>query len=519
MSRQLLLALSMVAAAVGVTDRGSMLVQPPGRMLVVISDLHFGVGREQQAWHSMEDFRWAPEFQAFLTAVNREGAGKTDLVIAGDAFELWQSRTNDCAPANLDAGCSEDEALGRLKTVASAHDVELRALGTFAAADANRLVFVPGNHDAALLFPRVARAAVDATASTAGRVTVEASGYWLSPDKQVLVEHGHQMGKEVNKLRGWPTPFVGSNPPRLERSWGEQFVQGFYNQYEAKYPIIDNVSEEGVGVRYAREVEGWVGTARALGRFVQFYLTNLSFAQHAAALGNQGGPPEWDLDWARAQGSRFLAESVPADDPLGRAVRSENAGIEANLDAFSNDDLKGICDARAQIRQYQEDHQLTPTVERCRVKDNTLGAVGQALLRRSRDTIVSTYLTERFQQLKSAGAVAQPFKTFIYGHTHFADAGFHPMADSNPDWNPTVLNTGAWQRTSTPDQLNRLTCRVAPNQSVIELTPEALPPCYTAVVLRPGETVPELRYWTMDAAKHWKFDSTCQWSPPCPAVP
>jgi hypothetical protein len=199
-------------------------------------------------------------------------------------------------------------------------------------------------------------------------------------------------------------------------------------------------------------------------------------------------------------------------------VRSDSAGIETSLDGFSDDDLKGICDARAQIRQYQEDHQLTPTIERCRVKEGTLGAVGQALLRRSRDTIVSTYLAERFQQLKGAGAVTVPFKTFIYGHTHFADAGFHPMAESNPDWNPTVLNTGAWQRTVTPDQLKRLTCRVAANQSVIELTPEALPPCYTAVFLKSG-AVPELRYWTMDAAKQWRFDSTCQWTPPCPAVP
>jgi UDP-2,3-diacylglucosamine pyrophosphatase LpxH len=519
-SRQLLIAWSMAAAAAGVTGRRvPVAVQPPDRLLVAISDLHFGVGREEQAWHPMEDFRWAPEFQAFLSQVDRQGGGKTDLVIAGDAFELWQSRMNDCVPVNLDAGCSEDEALSRLKTVVSAHEVELKALGRFAATATNRVVFVPGNHDAALLFPRVASAAVNATASIAGRVTVEASGYWISPDKQVFVEHGHQMGKEVNKLRGWPSPFVGSNPSRLERSWGEQFVQGFYNQYEAKYPIIDNVSEEGIGVRYAREVEGWVGTAKALGRFVQFYLTNLSLAQHSEALGNPGSPPEWDLDWARGQGSRFLRESVPTDDPLGRAVRLPNAGIEPGLDVFTDDDLKGICDARAQVRQYQEDHRLTPTIERCRVKDGTLGAVGQALLRRSRNTIVSTYLTERFQQLKSAGAVAQPFKTFIYGHTHSADAGFHPMAESNPDWNPTVLNTGAWQRTVTPDQLKRLACRVSANQSVIELTPEALPACYTAVFVRPGAAVPELRYWTMDAGQQWKFDTTCQWVPPCPAVP
>jgi UDP-2,3-diacylglucosamine pyrophosphatase LpxH len=512
-----MIALSLVASAAGLLDREWLrALQPPDRLLVVISDLHFGVGRQQQAWHPMEDFRWAPEFQAFLDEVHRQGNGRTDLVIAGDAFELWQSLTKDCAAADLDAGCSETEALARLKNVIAGHETELRALGRFAATGDNRLVFVPGNHDAALLFPAVARAAIDATGGGAGRVSVESSGYWLSPSKQVLVEHGHQMGKEVNKFRRWPTPFIDTNPQRMERSWGEQFVQGFYNQYEAKYPIIDNVSEEGVGVSYAREVEGWAGTTKALGRFIQFYLTNLSLAQHLAELGNER-QPQWDIAAVRARGAAFLAESVPSDDPVGRGVR-RNANVEPNLDAFSDDDLRGVCDARALIRQSQLEHGVAqPTITRCPSKEETLGAVGQALLRRSRSTIVSGYLSERFKEMKAASIVSQPFNAFIYGHAHLADAGFRPMAESNPDWNPIVLNTGAWQRTVTPDQIKRLTCRVKANQSVIELPPEELPACYTAVFLPPGAgtPVPELRYWTTDDGKRWLFDKTCHWTPPC----
>jgi hypothetical protein len=39
---------------------------PSERYIAVISDLHFGLGKRNGAWHPMEDFRWAAEFQAFL---------------------------------------------------------------------------------------------------------------------------------------------------------------------------------------------------------------------------------------------------------------------------------------------------------------------------------------------------------------------------------------------------------------------------------------------------------------------
>lgn len=495
--------------------------QETDRLLVAISDLHFGVGRQQQAWHPMEDFRWGPEFRQFLDEVHRQGGGKTDLVIAGDAFELWQSlNARDCASSDLDAGCSEAEAVARLKAVVAAHGADLQAIGAFANAGDNRVVFVPGNHDAALLFPGVAQVAVGATRGKPGRVRVESGGYWLSPNGRVLVEHGHQMGREVNKLRGWPKPFIGADPVRLERSWGEQFVQEFYNQYEAKYPIIDNVSEESVGIRYAREVEGWLGTVRAAGRFVLFYVDKLSLWQRAGALGSQAST-EWDIAAVKSAGDRFLAESVPSDDPLGRAVRQPGVDLSAGADEFSEDELRAICDARAQLHAYQLNNGVSePTIRPCPVKNGTLGALAQAALRRTRETILREYLTQRYAELRKTAALSQPFKVFIHGHTHLADGGFRPMAASHPDWNPIVVNTGAWQRTATPPQLQELACRVAAGSSIIELHPDELPPCYTVVMLRPAAPEqPELRYWTADSAGTWRFDATCRWTQPCPKGP
>src|SRR5712671_6842753 len=134
------------------------------RQRIFISDLHMGVGRlANGAWSNLEDFRWAAEFGAFLTDIDRKGNGATDLVIDGDAFELWQSLTNDCIHPDKDFSCTESEALARMTRVIANHRDALRALGAFAQRGTNRVVLVPGNHDAALMFNAVAQAAINAT--------------------------------------------------------------------------------------------------------------------------------------------------------------------------------------------------------------------------------------------------------------------------------------------------------------------------------------------------------------------
>jgi hypothetical protein len=66
----------------------------------------FGPGKVNGHWHNFEDARWAPEFAEFLDEMNRMGQGKADLILNGDAFELWQSLDpNDCtAAANKNLG-------------------------------------------------------------------------------------------------------------------------------------------------------------------------------------------------------------------------------------------------------------------------------------------------------------------------------------------------------------------------------------------------------------------------------
>lgn len=53
----------------------------------------------------------------------------------------------------------------------------------------------------------------------------------------------------------------------LRSSWGEQFVQQVYNQYELKYPIIDNITEEMTGVKYAIAKENAGGAVTGVRKF------------------------------------------------------------------------------------------------------------------------------------------------------------------------------------------------------------------------------------------------------------
>ena len=174
------------------------------RFVVIASDLHFGVGRSASGeWLPAEDFRWPDEFAAFLRAVDEAGKGATDLVLNGDTFELLQSTTDDCRVRDARLGCTEAEARGRLERVVAAHSVELAALGTFARNGTNRLILVPGDHDAALLFPAVAARAI-ASFNAPERVEVATRGYWLSADGAVYAEHGHQLPGDPYAFTAWP---------------------------------------------------------------------------------------------------------------------------------------------------------------------------------------------------------------------------------------------------------------------------------------------------------------------------
>jgi len=244
------------------------------RPVVLVSDLHVGAGHGRDGrWNNIEDFRWQSDFNAFLDRISAQAKDQADLVLLGDVFELWQSpsmecstdlskpscKITDCKAPSKDLGCAEKDAVERLRLVLAQHGDFIAAIRAFAQKGRNTVVFVPGNHDAALLFPAVRKVLTDALQSS--RVTVADGGYWVSPDGAVYADHGHQFD-ELNKFSQWPKPFTKlGNVAYLQKAWGENMVQEFYNQYESVFPIIDNLSDEKSGVGYAVKHAGSFGSS------------------------------------------------------------------------------------------------------------------------------------------------------------------------------------------------------------------------------------------------------------------
>ena len=502
------------------------------RRVVVMGDLRLGEGRGPDgAWSAYEDFRWSDDLQAFLAALAEEGGAATDLVLNGDTFELLQAGDGACAYDDPALGCTEAEALARLDRVIEAHGDEMAALAAFAGAGDNRLVLVPGDHDAALLFPAVGRRAVEAFGAAPGRVSVAADGYWRSADGLIHAEHGHQIEHRADRFDDWPAPFVTRSGRRhLARPWGQSVVQALYDRYEPRFPIVDNLADNGAGVREALAAARADDAGPAAADLLRFLLFRMSWQQFRMDL-DRGDvePPAWDLAAVRGAGPRFLVDSLPDDDrfkPL--AARALDAGrLTALMDGLSDDELTALCDHRAALRRARRRFeriltQLDPTgppVAECPRTPET-AAPRFEYFWGSRDRVFHRHL----EQLTDP----RPVAVMVHGHTHLADYrqgnftrveagltyvvdGFSPVRGAAT---PIVINGGAWQRTATPRQLDEHRRRLGASAAGLleSLQPEALPPCYSFVQIEPyadRPAPPAVRYWRQDRDGTWMMAPRC----------
>ena len=484
----------------------------PSRLVVVVSDLHMGEGRRTSGeWHPFEDFRWSPEFAAFLEAVDADGGRAVDLVLNGDTFELLQSSAAACR-SGADLGCSEEESLVRLDRVLAAHKPDIEALGSFAKAGSNRVVLVPGDHDAALLFPRMARRVVDALGAPQGRVAVAASGTWVSSDGRVFAEHGHQVGF----------------------SRGEQVIQDLDNRLEERYPIIDNLAAAGTGVKYALAAADGIDAVALAPRLLRALLLVTPWQQFRMELDDgEVEPPVWDIAQVRSQGAAFFVSSLPDDDPLKPAAASAAASgtLTPLLQQWTDDEIAAVCNYRAAVRRARRRYEPAvtqfaprgPAVSECPRTPETRGGQYDYFWR-SRDLLFARHLEGARRR---APASAQGLAVFVHGHTHLPDRsqtsanmisggllkipmeGFSPARGA---LSPIVINGGAWQRTITPAQYERLRTEraISDDELLRSLQPEQLAPCYGFVRIPPytDTPAPAVRYWR-EADGQWGVAGGC----------
>jgi UDP-2,3-diacylglucosamine pyrophosphatase LpxH len=493
-------------------------------VVVVISDLHMGAGEKAIGqYYAQEDFRWGEDFVTFLDAIYRAGGGKTWLVIAGDMFELWENAAGDPCDAEQNLGCTEDEALARMVRIVSAHRVELQALGAFASrGPSNRVIIVPGNHDAALLYPRV-RDLVKAAArpTRPDRFEFMTTGRWISPGEKIVVEHGHQFDP-ANRFDHWPTPMLlaPSGATRLESPFGEELVRQFFDPIEQKYEAVDNIGDS--GLLYGVKAAGFVGSTKAVTDFVKLLTLDASPRQFSEFLSSDTEHlPKWDLATVRAAPLDFLLNGIPADDPEGMLVRETlspptpeiTAAATATVDSMTDEELQAICWSRYVMNLQQEKASIAEPLrqQRCaNLPGGDLGYLKNKAITSVRGSLyyVHQYIESVVSQLPSIRSSDTPV-TFVYGHTHTA-----MRAEPSRNARFTIVNDGAWQRLISGNSMAELAKKNgwAAGDVLKKVRLADLPACYSFVwipfSLGAKALDPKLRYWMLDG-DNWKFATSC----------
>lgn len=278
------------------------------------------------------------------------------------------------------------------------------------------------------------------------------------------------------------------------RPWGERFVQRVFNEQEALYPIIDNLSPETAGVRYRMADRGAWGSLADLARFLAFNLFETSAAQKTAFLGAPKNEPEetkWHVKVARKSGHRLFAAALAPGDPFGKELRANDeraAALRKELDLLAADEksltdgeVRGLCDLAA--ANSKDGWAL------CRPAN--LGALVQRtvvpLSWQLRD-----HLTSRLSEFTN-------MRVFIYGHTHAMQVPWRLAVSSSTG--VVVANSGAFQRLIDEDGfIARIKAKSwSAAEGLRHLRPEDLPPCY-GVILVPYEgarPVPKALAWWM----------------------
>lgn len=518
-------ALLLASACVHSATSGENAKEPPSRAkldgastdaldrhVIVISDLHMGLGRDSKGeWLKSEDFRWADELSAFLDEVSARGDDKTDLVIAGDLLELWQPPSHiKCTGYDEDHGCTIKEMEKVVSAVVKAHETELKALRAFSLRGQNRVHVIPGNHDSSLLLESVWDKVAEKLVTDKKRINLVEDGRWISNNRQVVVEHGHQIGKDVNRYEAWPNIVSRAKDGLyyIERPWGERFVQKEFNAIEDMYPIVDNIGPESASIRFRMADRGLFGSISDIVDFISFNLFETNLAQFASFLGSSEGKslettPKWDEDYARGKGEYLFLDALAEDDPFLRRVNEDNAKAEAvrkGLAALAvdekrlpSDHVMSLCDmiairGRSQCNRHEMGYQL------------------QKLLV-STDAVIREHLArDIYNGLGEMGV-------FIYGHTHELTIPRELSISSSR--HVVTANSGAFQRVvDEAGYLRRLSeksleleRKIDVGEGLSVLTLEELPPCYTFVEVdykNSQQSVKTLRWYMPDKATRGK---------------
>ncbi len=232
-------------------------------LTVAVSDFHIGGGVDDD----FENFYFDDEF-AFLLDVLRAKRDLYDeitLVLNGDFLELGVFPWLEEPPQQI----TEELVVKRMHHVFHGHESLFDALASFAALDDVNVVYVIGNHDAGLHFPR----AQDALKKRLPGVRVEPVAY---QNDGVYVEHGNNYFFQV-RINPDVVVQVNEQGERfLNVPWGIHLVSNFLPKLRRWYPHVDKIEPFDTYFKWMLKKRP-ARTVHALLAFIGFFAWNWLF--------------------------------------------------------------------------------------------------------------------------------------------------------------------------------------------------------------------------------------------------
>lgn len=215
------------------------------RYKIILSDLHLGFGplSEDGSRNLLEEFHYDRQFAELLQyhCLGEYAKAEVELVLNGDILNHLQTTPQD---PNCDL-LTEKESLRRTEAILKGHPLFFDALAEFAKTPRRSIVYIMGNHDIGVAWPKVQQLLKE-------RVGADIKFYLDFYEKEgIHIEHGNNCVAD-NRV-DLDNLFLtrGQGEPVLKMPWGSFFVIHFINPLKKGRPYIGRVFPFKLYLRWA----------------------------------------------------------------------------------------------------------------------------------------------------------------------------------------------------------------------------------------------------------------------------
>jgi UDP-2,3-diacylglucosamine pyrophosphatase LpxH len=426
--------------------------------IIVISDLHIGAGDTDDCDAELEK-----SLIGFLSELSSQDS-TVELVINGDFLDFaqaapWEGKALESVSETGIALCfTEDQSCAKLEAIVKAHKPIFAALRDFVLARPdNRLVILPGNHDADFFWERVRSLFLDAVCdghlSARQKIHFHLEQVYRPPQcTTAWIEHGNQYDpinsfhvKEIDIHTGQlgepKLYWSADNPPifkdvngvkRLYECIGTRFLIKYINSLDADYPFVDNVKPFSrflkiFGTSALVVGYGPIKAAAAIWGILLFL--SKRFAQNPGEVMSIKKP-----DQAGAQAIlAHLFETLSKDDQalMKKSLEEKGLQIKGSLGMYMNEPVQAQENAEKIMTILAENLDLVESFED---EDDALLSLGGGDGTLSLGEGFSIDETEELKKAVKNIIYHNEVSTVVMGHTH------------DPVDELKYVNTGSWTR-------------------------------------------------------------------------